>query len=314
MRNTKLNIKKSGKHLNSRGGAFVGVAARVFGGALTGFVRGFVLVSGCVALMSGGNAESSASVAKPVATAKFPVADAKSSAPDEELSAAEIAQMVAEVERFMNGVYMLSGTFTQVVVQKKRQPTVSKGNFYMQRPPGFQNNANAPVGEGKSGVATPSEHGPNSQSRAIHEGSLKIRIDLPTQQIFILNEIMHVVDLTRGKSSNYCISSMPILCLFSNKLDINKNFKSYTVNYDKSIHGIYITLKMGNPTEIVLLFSLYAKNKNIEALLGWNIKDAQGTLTNVVFDKGSLVANNVNALPPNVFAMKHIPEAPRIAG
>lgn len=184
----------------------------------------------------------------------------------------EALRFISEIERYMKGIYMLSGDFTQTVTFKNKKQQTLNGQFYMHKP---------------------------------DKKTYKIQIDFPDQKLVIIHEILYIMDLKRKSTSKYSLDATPITFLFSGNLNLRKQFSTYFVYYYPNKKMMHITLQTSRDslTKISLFFSLYS-NRNIKYLLGWSIKDIQGNLTNVHFHEQTLIANNPAALKANLFDPK----------
>jgi hypothetical protein len=187
-----------------------------------------------------------------------------------------------KVEDYLNGLFMLEGTFAQVISKKGRTSPPVAGTFYMRRPPLERSKKQS------RDVTTNKPHWKLD--------GLLIFIKLPHQTILVRNGIVQIVDEARQKTSNYKATSMPFIKLFSDhSLELKRILKS--LRCDFSDNREYVTLNVGSNSEVVLLFTLYP-NKNIKTLAGWSIKDPNGVITSVAFVEESIVANS-DKLPPS---------------
>lgn len=183
----------------------------------------------------------------------------------------EINHFIQEIERYMNGLKILSCSFKQTnITNHPKKETYQSGKIVMDK----QN---------------PKHY--------------KIQIDFPAfkQQILLIDDNLAIFDLKEGKIiSKANLSSTPISYIFSNKLDIKKQFKSISLWKIPSQEMIFIKLreKENQASNIMLYFKLY-KNHNIYYLMGWTLCDPHKNLTGVNLDLNSLIVND-----PKVLASK----------
>ncbi|MDR1207795.1 MAG: hypothetical protein LBJ89_00410 [Holosporales bacterium] len=216
-----------------------------------------------------------------------PLALQNNAAPGERSDIDQVA-LRKKIENYLNGLFMLEGTFVQVIVRKGQSTSPITGKFYMQRPnPDRSNDAKTNDSDNKS-------HG--------QLNGVFISINLPNQKILVRNGIVQMTDVARHKTSNYRASSVPFIKLFSeNRVELMRMLKS--VHCDSSSNQAYVTLDMGRNSEVVLLFTLYP-NKNVKTFSGWSIKDSHGTITSIAFLEGSIVANSNAPIPPELLSFR----------
>lgn len=176
---------------------------------------------------------------------------------------------IQHAQNYINGIQTLSAEITQVVTFKKGHQQKASGQCWLNK----------------------------SAQR-----DCWICVALPEWKSIIKDGILYNCNLRQKKISKNSVHASPLAPLFSNKLDIRKQFRSCCVTFYKKRsrqksgdHGwdlTSVTLKTNerSSTAVTLFFTLYA-NGNIRSLIGWMVQDAAGTATNVLFDSASIKAN-----------------------
>ncbi|GHS92720.1 hypothetical protein AGMMS49949_05190 [Alphaproteobacteria bacterium] len=229
-----------------------------------------------------GNGEGTANKALPAKGAALeapalPSFFGKDFSAERSLSAEDTEHFVSEVERYLLGISVLLGDFTQTTFFKKKKKCVTKplqqnGRFYLHKP---------------------------------EKKTYKVQINLPDQSLFILQNYLHVVDLKRKTIGKNNLDATPIAAVFSSSINLRKQFPVHHVFYDATHHFLIVALKTSpkSSPQLTLIFSLYEKNKNIKNLLGWILKDVYENVTHVSFEKNSLKVNDASLLSPDLFQL-----------
>lgn len=183
---------------------------------------------------------------------------------------------VTWIQDYINGIRTLQADLTQVTHLKDGRQQRTSGQCWLDKTP------------------------QPKQSR-----SCQIRVDIPGWTSLIRDGILYNCNLKQKKISKNSIEASPLAPLFSNKLDIRKQFGFYGVSLDKTNRIASITLKTSerSSTSVTLFFALY-ENGNICALIGWMIVDAAGTTTQIMFDQKTIKANIT--LPKGTFNLPHL--------
>lgn len=178
---------------------------------------------------------------------------------------------IPRIQDYINGIRTLQARLAQVVTFKDGTQRSSAGHCWLDKTP-----------RSKGGQ------------------DCKIRVTSPGWESIIKDGILYNCNLEKKKISKNGISSSPLAPLFSNRLDIRKQFGLHVVALDRPRSFVSITLKTAerSSTSVTLFFSLY-ENGNICALVGWMIIDASGTTTQVMFEHASIKANA--PLPSDTF-------------
>lgn len=178
---------------------------------------------------------------------------------------------IPRIQNYINGIRTLQARLNQVVTFKDGTQHNSEGHCWLDKTP---------------------------RPKGGHD--CRIRVASPGWESIIKDGILYNCNLEKKKVSKNGISASPLAPLFSNKLDIRKQFGSHAITLDQTRRLVSVTLKTAerSSTSVTLFFSLY-ENGNICALTGWLIIDASGTTTQVLFDRASIQANAL--LPSDTF-------------
>jgi hypothetical protein len=198
--------------------------------------------------------------------------------PSTPLSPEESQHFIKEAERYLTGVFSLSAQFQQTTVFKKKKdqeiaPLVQQGQILLCKTPGEP---------------------------------FKIRIDLPNQTLLIVQDCLYTKDLKTQKIRKNSLAATPLSALFEDRVQLRQKFPVQWVAYEEKRHLLFITLKTTSKSSqfLILIFSLYTKNKNIQSLKGWILKDAQRNVTHVAFSEKSLRVNEQSHVDPHFFHFK----------
>lgn len=182
----------------------------------------------------------------------------------------ETEHFISEIERYMNGIKSLESEFTQTELFNNGEQKEQTGHFYLKK----------------------------------HNKKYEIRIDFPAekQKIFILDNVLMIVNADNKVISKNNISSTPIAFIFADNFNFRKKFSKYSVYLEPESKVISTDLFIGgvNTYKVTLYFKLYKISDNIEKLTGWTIRDSQGNLNVIKFDEKTMKANTF--ISDNLFA------------
>lgn len=190
----------------------------------------------------------------------------------EEVSSEEAERFVTEVERYLNGIKTLSARLTQTTLFKSGKQQTFEGQCWLDK-----------TSRSKRG-----------------ELPCRIRIDIPSWRFLIREGLLYNCDLKRHKTSRNNVEATPLAPLFSNELNIRKQFKSYGLGLEKNLLSVTLKTHRDSVSGVTLFFALYP-NGNVRCLSGWIIQDMAGNTTHVIFEEESVRGNL--SLAPDLFEL-----------
>lgn len=176
---------------------------------------------------------------------------------------------IKKIQNYMDGISVFIVDFDQTKILKNGKVSTDQGTMFLKK----ENN------------------------------SCKIRFDFKEnpETIFVIDKTM----IMKGKDQKNRISnlnSVPVAHIFDKNLNLEKYFIIEQTGLEKYEKILFVDLKpkFNKSVSVKLFFKTY-ENGNIERFLGWSIKDHNGTVVNVAFDEISMIVNDVNAIPNNIF-------------
>jgi outer membrane lipoprotein-sorting protein len=125
----------------------------------------------------------------------------------------------------------------------------------------------------------------------------RMRIDYENQHIFANANELRLYNLKEKSLDSYDSSQTPAHFILRKKVDLAKDFKIKGQKQEKLVRAISLQT---DQADVTMFFRLWGTG-NIRYLMGWDIKDSQGHVTQVRFNENSIRINDPKTVPETLF-------------